>query len=185
MPGCLSFNSILTLKIANFLTSKKNPPAKIQTPLNRPSGCADEYLTVQYQVGLDIIGVGAAGQVYNVDDHTVLKTCRIYEPPSKTATPRALWDYASETVFHSCLLIDERAVLRLLAKRPHPNMIEVIDVDQPDGIYLPSQIPTAVGFRPSISVWPHPLVSGHYPSASSSPYPWHHPFRHTQGQCTI
>lgn len=87
-------------------------------------------------MGLDIIGVGAAGQVYNVDEHTVLKTCRIYEPPSNKATPRALWDYASETVFHFGLLEDERAVLRLLAEHPHPNIIEVIDVDQPEGIYL-------------------------------------------------
>lgn len=96
----------------------------------------DVSLTVQYQVGLDIIGVGTAGQVYRVDDHTVLKSCRIYERPSNNANPRALWDYASETVFHSGLLKDERAVLCLLAECPHPNIIEVIDANQPEGIYL-------------------------------------------------
>ncbi|TWU75527.1 hypothetical protein ED733_005859 [Metarhizium rileyi] len=74
--------------------------------------------------------------VYDVDEHTVLKTCRIYEPPSNNATPRALWDYASETVFHFGLLKDERAVLRLLAEHPHPNIIEVIDLDQPEGLYI-------------------------------------------------
>jgi serine/threonine protein kinase len=114
---------------------EKNPTEDIQD-FNVPSSYADTSLTIQYQMGLDIIGVGAAGQVYNVDEHTVLKTCRIYEPPSSNATPRAQWDYASETVFHFGLLKDERAVLRLLAERPHPNIIEVIDVDQPEGLYL-------------------------------------------------
>lgn len=55
-----------------------------------PSNCADFQLTVQYQESLDIIGVGAAGQVYNVDDDVVLKACRIYEPPSRDAAPRVL-----------------------------------------------------------------------------------------------
>ncbi len=125
-----------TLKKGRLPDVEKNPANEIQTPLNAPSGYADASLTVQYQADLDIIGVGAAGQVYNVDDDTVLKTCRIYEPPSNNATARALWDYASETVFHFGLLKDERAVLRLLAMRPHPNIIEIIDVDQPEGIYL-------------------------------------------------
>lgn len=113
----------------------KNPPKDIQG-FNGPSGYADKSLTIHYQMSLDIIGVGAAGQVYNVDEHIALKACRIYEPPSNKATPRALWDYASETVFHFGLLKDERAVLRLLAEHPHPNIIEVIDMDQPEGISI-------------------------------------------------
>ncbi|KAM3503366.1 hypothetical protein MY11210_008750 [Beauveria gryllotalpidicola] len=91
---------------------------------------------VQYQKGLDIVGVGAAGQVYHVDDYIVLKACRIYEPPSDDAAPRALWDYASETIFHHGILKDEKTVLRLLAEHPHPNIIEAIHMDHPEGIYL-------------------------------------------------
>lgn len=84
----------------------------------------------------DIIGVGTVGEVYNVDDHIVLKVCRIYEPPSSDAIPRILWDYASETIFHSCLLNDERMVLLLLVEHPHPNIIEVIDMNYPECIHL-------------------------------------------------
>lgn len=97
---------------------------------------ADLQLTVQYQKGLDIVGVGAAGQVYHVDDNIVLKACRIYAPPSSDAAPRALWDYASETIFHVGVIKDERTVLRLLTEHPHPNIIEAIQMDHPEGIYL-------------------------------------------------
>ncbi|KAM3521657.1 hypothetical protein NHJ13051_006127 [Beauveria bassiana] len=104
--------------------------------LDKSTNYADFQLTVQYQKGLDIIGVGAAGQVYNVDDYVVLKACRIYEPPSSDAAPRALWDYASETIFHVGILKDEKTVLRLLTEHPHPNIIEAIHMDHPEGIYL-------------------------------------------------
>lgn len=107
-----------------------------QTSLGQPSSYADVQLTVQYQKGLDIIGVGAAGQVYNVDDSIVLKTCRIYEPLSGNAAPRVLWDYASETIFHCGILRDDKTVLRLLTAHPHPNIIEAIHVDHPEGFYI-------------------------------------------------
>lgn len=120
----------------NQLTDVEKDPSKATRDSQLISSCADTSLTIQYQNGLEIIGVGAAGQVYDVNEHTVLKACRIYQPPSTTAPARILWDYASETVFHYGILKDERAVLRLLADRPHPNIIEVIDVDQQEGLYL-------------------------------------------------
>ena len=116
---------------------ERNAPAS-ETRLSpqKSINYADFQLTVQYQKGLDIIGVGAAGQVYNVDDHIVLKACRIYVPPSSDATPRALWDYASESIFHWGVLKDEKTVLRLLTEHPHPNIIEAIYIDYPEGIYF-------------------------------------------------
>lgn len=104
--------------------------------LDKPPNYVDSQLMVQYQSGLDIVGVGVAGQVYNVDDYLVLKACRIYEPPSSDASPRALWDYASETIFHCSILKDEKTVLRLLTEHPHPNIIGAVRVDYPEGIYL-------------------------------------------------
>ncbi|KAM3473737.1 hypothetical protein MY8738_008243 [Beauveria namnaoensis] len=104
--------------------------------LDKSPNYADFQLTIQYQKGLDIIGVGAAGQVYNVDDYVVLKACRIYKPPSSDAAPRALWDYGSETIFHVGIFEDEKPVLRLLTEHPHPNIIEAIYIDHPERIYL-------------------------------------------------
>ncbi|KAJ5576915.1 hypothetical protein N7535_003841 [Penicillium sp. DV-2018c] len=137
----ITFHSIGFLRQTVFrfnrLSDLETKPAKDIEDFNAPSSCTVYTLpTVQYQDGLDIIGIGVAGQVYNVDEHTVLKAGRIYVPPSDDATPSALYDYASETVFHFGLLKDEKAVLCLLAERPHPNIIEVIDLDQPEGIYI-------------------------------------------------
>jgi serine/threonine protein kinase len=73
---------------------------------------------------------------YTVDDDIVLKTCRVYEPPRDDASQRERWFYASETLFHFNLMRDERTVLRLLERRPHPNIVEAIDTDRPEGIFL-------------------------------------------------
>lgn len=110
-------------------------PEKLAPP-NKSPKFADLQLTVQYQRGLEIIGVGAAGQVYSVDDHIVLKACRIYERPSNNVSPGVLWDYASETVLQFGLSRDGKAVLRLLMKQPPPNIIGVIHTDHPKGIYF-------------------------------------------------
>jgi serine/threonine protein kinase len=91
---------------------------------------------LQPQYDLDILGVGASGQVYNVSDKIVLKTCRIFAPPSSDASRSDLWHYASDTLFHFNLLKDERTVLQQLQNRPHPHIIEAIDTDQPEGLYL-------------------------------------------------
>lgn len=39
-----------------------------------------------------IPGVRTTGQVYIVNDYTVLKMCRIYQLPSDNTSTRALWD---------------------------------------------------------------------------------------------
>lgn len=141
--ACYTFSRALQALQPFFIQESPLPDIERNTavtkkhlPQGKPINYADFQLTVQYQRGLDIIGVGAAGQVYNVDDDIVLKACRIYEPPTSNATPRALWDYASETIFHSSILKDEKTVLRLLTEHPHPNIIEAVYIDHPEGIYL-------------------------------------------------
>lgn len=47
---------------------------------------------------LEIIGVGAAGQVYSVDDGIVLKACIIFQPPTSNCTGRDVWYHASGTI---------------------------------------------------------------------------------------
>lgn len=84
-------------------------------------------ITIQYQPGLEMIGVGVAGQVYSLDDDIVLKACIIFQPPTTNCTTRDLWYHVSETVFNFSLLRDEKAVLRWLTQHPHPNIMEAID----------------------------------------------------------
>jgi hypothetical protein len=103
-------------------------------PTNKTSTCPTFTIKPQPQTDLDILGVGAAGQVYRVDDNIVLKACRVYEPPGDDASPRERWFYASETLFHVNLMRDERTVLRLLEHRP--NIVEAIDTDRAEGVYL-------------------------------------------------
>lgn len=112
--------------------------------------CDYDTLTimVQYQTGLDMIGVGAAGQVYNVDDNIVLKACIIFQPPTSNCTERDLWYHASETVFNFGLLKDEKAVHRLLTQHPHPNIMEAINTTRPEGIYLRKYQPFPNGALP-------------------------------------
>lgn len=112
--------------------------------------CDYDTLTimVQYQTGLDMIGVGAAGQVYNVDDNIVLKACIIFQPPTSNCTERDLWYHASETVFNFGLLKDEKAVHRLLTQHPHPNIMEAINTTRPEGIYLRKYQPFPDGALP-------------------------------------
>ncbi|TWU70917.1 hypothetical protein ED733_000688 [Metarhizium rileyi] len=88
------------------------------------------------QRDLKVIGVGASALVYEVDDQIVLKTSWVFEQPGNSAPGNDRWHYASDTLFQSNLLQNERIVLRMLQRRPHPHIIEAIDVDQPEGIYL-------------------------------------------------
>lgn len=82
------------------------------------------------------LGAGVSGVVYDVDDQVVLKTRHIIEPPSTDAPRSDHWRYASDTLINNNMLEDERSILRLLQARPHRHLLEAIDTDQPEGIYL-------------------------------------------------
>lgn len=106
---------------------KKSRDLESNIPSDIPSDtsiCETYTVRLQPQHDLSIVGVGASGQVYDVDDQVVLKTCRIFEPPGSDASQSDCWHYASDTLFHFNLLKDERTVLRLLQNRPHPHIIE-------------------------------------------------------------
>lgn len=116
-------------------------------------GSVIRYTTrLRPQSNLVLLGVGASGQVYQVDEHVVLKTSRIFEPPPNDAPPQDRYLYASDTFYHFNLMQDERAVSRLLEQRPHPNIVQFIDTDHPEGIYLRR-------YRPLSQVEPMPVQS--------------------------
>ncbi|GAB1213447.1 hypothetical protein ATERTT37_002596 [Aspergillus terreus] len=100
--------------------------------------CNTQHTPRQQQHGLETVGKGASGEVYKVTNDIVLKTSQIFEPPSDASSARARWSYASETLFHTRVTNDERAVLTILQKHPHPHphIAEAIDTHYPEGIYF-------------------------------------------------
>lgn len=109
------------------------------TPSDAPSDtsrCETYTIHLIPQQDLEIVGIGACGEVYHVNDQVVLKSCRIFQPYGSDASRREHLLYASDTLFHYNLLRNERTVLQLLQNRPHPHLIEAIDTDQVEGIYL-------------------------------------------------
>lgn len=95
------------------------------------------------------MGIGASGQVYEVDEEIVLKSCRIFEQPGSDASDSDRYHYASDTIFHSSLLQDERFIFRILQQWPHPHIIEAIDTDQAEGIFLRRYQPLPEGEIPA------------------------------------
>lgn len=85
-----------------------------------PQTCEMYTVRLQPQHDLDILGIGASGQVYNVEGQIVLKSCRIFAPRSLNVSRSDLWHYASDILFHFRLLKDERIVLQSLQTSPHP-----------------------------------------------------------------
>lgn len=138
----LSFFSYSTLHFVRHNYIESNAPS--DTPSDA-SICETYTVQLVPQKDLDIVGVGASGQVYNVNDQVVLKTCRIFEPPGDEASQSDHWHYASDTIFHSNLLKDERTVLQLLQNRPHRHIIAAVDTEQPEGLYLRKYRHPAVG----------------------------------------
>jgi hypothetical protein len=101
-----------------------------------------------FQSDLKTVGIGASGQVYEVDEEIVLKSCRIFEQPGSEASDSDRYHYALDTIFHSSLLQDERFVLRLLQQWPYPYIAEAIDTDQVEGIFLRRYQPLPEGEIP-------------------------------------
>ncbi|KAJ5896398.1 uncharacterized protein N7473_005797 [Penicillium subrubescens] len=111
-----------------------------------PPTCETYTVRLQPQHDLDTLGVGASGQVYTDGDQIVLKTCRIFAPPSTDASRSDLWHYASDTLFLFNLLKDERTVLQLQQNNPHPHIIKATNTNQPEGTISP-QISTPTSSR--------------------------------------
>ena len=85
---------------------------------------------------MELLGVGAASQIYKVDDHIVLKARRRFERPSALVSPLDQWLYASESLSHFNQLKDQQSVVRLLEQHPHSNFVQAIDTGYNEGIYL-------------------------------------------------
>ncbi|KAJ5108368.1 hypothetical protein N7456_005043 [Penicillium angulare] len=148
------FSHLGNFVIQRLSSSSGNPTdleANVPCGIPEDSMCRIRTTNLQPQHELDLLGVGASGQVYNVSEQVVLKSCRTFVPPSSDAPEIEHWDYASDTLFHFNLMENERTVLQQLQKRPHPHIIEAIDTEQPEGLYLRKyrQIPDEVKTNPA------------------------------------
>ncbi|CDM28640.1 Tyrosine-protein kinase, active site [Penicillium roqueforti FM164] len=140
----LFFEGALGILSGIFPLFIRSYPSSFHQSNDTVGGTSNYTYTIRplFQSDLKILGIGASGQVYEVDEDIVLK---------------------SYTIFHSSLLQDERAVLRLFQQWPHPNIIEAIDTDQAEGIFLRrysplpgSEIPT----QPTRIRWYREITAG-------------------------
>ncbi|KAI3320994.1 kinase-like protein [Xylariaceae sp. AK1471] len=138
-------------------------PTLVTSAASESSKCQTVTIKIEHQPGLEIVGVGASGQIYKIDEDVVLKAGRVFELPNSDASQWDNWFYASESVFHFNLIKDERFIFRLLEQQPHPNIAEAIDTDHTEGIYLRkyqslSEFKTTE--RPGRIAWYHDILSG-------------------------
>ena len=113
--------------------------------------------------GLERLGSGALATVYKIDEHVVLKAIRLREPPTTDRSLRVQRFYASKTIFAFSLLKDERTVYRLLEQDPHPNIVEAIDIDHDEGIYLRKYLPSSevrTPEQPGRILWYQDIIRG-------------------------
>lgn len=96
----------------------------------------DFVLNLAHQDSLKVLGVGAAAIVYEVNDDIVLKACWTYQHPTCDAPAQQWADYSDSTLFSLDLIRQEKKILQILEKQPHPNIAEAIAIDKDEGIYL-------------------------------------------------
>lgn len=98
---------------------------------------------------------GASAYIYAVNEQIVLKAPVTFVPPADDASPGAHYEYASATVSYHEDVENERSILQRLAKTPHPNIVQAISLDYPEGVYLQRHTPLSENLqseRPGQSV---------------------------------
>lgn len=94
---------------------------------------SDYTLSIHPQEDVECLGFGCSSFVYAVNTHIVLKSTYSYVKPSEDADQ---YYYALESVCQYQDIQSERDILRRLDPFPHPNIVQVIALDHPEGIYL-------------------------------------------------
>lgn len=95
---------------------------------------------VQCQAGLERLDGGASAYIYAVNDQVVLKSPVTFVL-LRAASSLDQYEYALETVCHYEDIQNERAILRQLERLPHPNIIQPITLEHPEGLYLRRYLP--------------------------------------------
>lgn len=97
-------------------------------------------MLVQCQADLERLDGGASAYIYAVNDQVVLKSPVTFVLP-KADSSLDQYEYALHTVCYYEDIQNERAILRQLERIPHPNIIQPITLEHPEGIYLRRYFP--------------------------------------------
>ena len=98
-------------------------------------------MLVQIQKDLERLEGGASAYVYAVNDQVVLKSPVTYVLPTNDSSQHDHYEYALHTVCHHEEIENERAILRVLERVPHANIVQVVALEYPEGIYLRRYFP--------------------------------------------
>ncbi|KAL9104701.1 MAG: hypothetical protein Q9163_000379 [Psora crenata] len=93
-------------------------------------------MLVQVQKDLERLDGGASAYVYAVNNQVVLKSPVTYVSPTDDSSQYDHYEYALSTVCHHEDIENERAILQILEPFPHANIVQVVALDYPEGIYL-------------------------------------------------
>lgn len=122
--------------VSQLLRMSDDPDAvSLGSPLE-PVDLTDELVSIG-PIMLDDckIGSGGLGSIYAIDDDIVLKYVRVYIRPRPEARTETHEIYAIRTLENYSATTNERALYRRLQQRPHPNLVEAIDI-YPEGVYM-------------------------------------------------
>ena len=93
-------------------------------------------MLVQVQEDLERLDGGASAYIYAVNDQVVLKSPVTYVLPTDNSSQYDQYEYALYTVCHHEDIENERVILRILEQIPHANIVQVVALEHPEGIYL-------------------------------------------------
>lgn len=91
---------------------------------------------VQIQNDIQRLDGGASAYIYTVTNEIVLKAPVIYCQLPKDASSQDQYEFASTTFCSHDDIRNERGILLILERAPHPNIVQPVALDYPEGLYL-------------------------------------------------
>ncbi|KAL9607634.1 MAG: hypothetical protein Q9167_007468 [Letrouitia subvulpina] len=100
---------------------------------------ADTYtssILIQRQKDIQMLDGGASANIYAVTNEIVLKAPLTFCQPPESTWSQDHYEYALLTFIHHDDIRNERDILSKLKAVPHPNILQPIALEYPEGLYL-------------------------------------------------
>lgn len=94
-------------------------------------------MLLQIQKDIQRLDGGGSSFVYAVTSDIVLKAPVTYCQPPEDASSQDRYEFALTTFFYHDDIRNEREIFSVLETAPHPNIIQPIALQYPEGLYLP------------------------------------------------